>query len=257
MHAPTSQEEFKAQSLELLGEQLKSATYPGYPSFCQRLYWRPPLYNDEFNLPGGPWEVNGGQPNDEEYLALQGLSLAFDAHRRPLHPWLGDMITSKRIGAVSGRGFYWKWGPNRTADPIVVRHDQPKPMVLLIKRGDTGHWALPGGFVDPGETPLQAAIRETNEEAGIDLAQFNQTGVQVYDGPLADVRVTAHAWPHTTAFRFDLEPDTTDLLPTGITEGYDDATLKKWEPIDNISETLFGSHRLLIALSQCVQARQT
>ncbi len=47
---------------------------------------------------------------------------------------------------------------------------------LLIRRAEragdpwSGHMALPGGGVDPGETPFQTAVRETREEIGLDLA---------------------------------------------------------------------------------------
>lgn len=47
--------------------------------------------------------------------------------------------------------------------------------VLLLKRGGTegvdnfvGHWSLPGGAVEPGESPIEGAHRETIEEAGYD-----------------------------------------------------------------------------------------
>jgi ADP-ribose pyrophosphatase YjhB (NUDIX family) len=40
--------------------------------------------------------------------------------------------------------------------------------VLLIRRSDNGNWALPGGAVDLGESLTQAAIRETQEESGIE-----------------------------------------------------------------------------------------
>lgn len=42
--------------------------------------------------------------------------------------------------------------------------------VLLVKRGtqpERGRWSVPGGSVDPGETPAQAAARETLEETGL------------------------------------------------------------------------------------------
>ena len=44
--------------------------------------------------------------------------------------------------------------------------------VLLLRRSKTdpwrpGGWNLPGGGVEPGETSLQGAIRETREEAGL------------------------------------------------------------------------------------------
>lgn len=32
-----------------------------------------------------------------------------------------------------------------------------------------GQWALPGGRLDPGETPVEAALRETHEELGVEL----------------------------------------------------------------------------------------
>lgn len=39
-----------------------------------------------------------------------------------------------------------------------------------------GQYALPGGRLDPGETPLQAAIRETQEELGLDIAETDLIG---------------------------------------------------------------------------------
>ena len=46
-----------------------------------------------------------------------------------------------------------------------------KGEVLLLKRADDAHcgglWSLPGGKVESDETPLEAAMRELREEAGI------------------------------------------------------------------------------------------
>jgi 8-oxo-dGTP pyrophosphatase MutT (NUDIX family) len=39
--------------------------------------------------------------------------------------------------------------------------------VLLERRADTGRWALPGGIIDPGEQPADAAVRECFEETGV------------------------------------------------------------------------------------------
>lgn len=52
------------------------------------------------------------------------------------------------------------------AEVAVVRHDS----ILLCRRAtepSVGSWALPGGFLNPGETPEQAARREALEEVGV------------------------------------------------------------------------------------------
>jgi len=56
--------------------------------------------------------------------------------------------------------------PRLTVDGVIIQ----KKMILLIKRGNDpfrGQWALPGGFVEYGETTEEAVIREVKEETGI------------------------------------------------------------------------------------------
>ena len=52
--------------------------------------------------------------------------------------------------------------------------------MLLIQRKNEPHknsWALPGGFLDMGETLEQAAARELKEETGLKLKSLRQLGV--------------------------------------------------------------------------------
>lgn len=53
--------------------------------------------------------------------------------------------------------------------------------VLLTRRAETmnnhaGQWALPGGRIDEGESPLRAALREMDEEVGLRLADSDLLG---------------------------------------------------------------------------------
>src|SRR5215213_480529 len=38
---------------------------------------------------------------------------------------------------------------------------------VLLVRSHRGAWTIPGGRIDPGETPEHAAVRELREEAGV------------------------------------------------------------------------------------------
>jgi ADP-ribose pyrophosphatase YjhB (NUDIX family) len=56
--------------------------------------------------------------------------------------------------------------PMLTVDIII---QVPKGIVLIERKNYPKGWALPGGFVDYGETIRQAAVREAKEETSLDV----------------------------------------------------------------------------------------
>lgn len=60
------------------------------------------------------------------------------------------------------------------------------PIVLIERRNPPHGWALPGGFMDEGETIEQAAVREAFEETGLEVEL--ETLLGVYSRPDRDPR---------------------------------------------------------------------
>lgn len=53
----------------------------------------------------------------------------------------------------------------------------PRGRLLLVRRCDSGAWELPGGRVDVGESAVEAAVRETAEEAGVAVRVTDLVGL--------------------------------------------------------------------------------
>jgi 8-oxo-dGTP diphosphatase len=58
---------------------------------------------------------------------------------------------------------------------VVVR--SPQGGLLLVRRCDSGAWELPGGQVDVGESAVEAAVRETAEETGVQVTVTGFAGL--------------------------------------------------------------------------------
>jgi 8-oxo-dGTP diphosphatase len=69
----------------------------------------------------------------------------------------------------------------------VVAYAPRQGRVLLVRRAD-GTLALPGGFVDPGETCERAAVRELHEETGLSLQPQDLELAGVHSHPRRDPR---------------------------------------------------------------------
>ncbi len=75
--------------------------------------------------------------------------------------------------------------PILTVDAIIIKDNS----IVLIKRKNDpfkDKWALPGGFVEYGETVENAVVREAKEETGLDVRIEKLLGV--YSGPDRDPR---------------------------------------------------------------------
>ncbi len=101
-----------------------------------------------------------------------GGSRAVSGYRNPV-PTV-DLIIEIRAGEI-------KTGEIKTGETV------EEPGIVLIRRKNPpGGWALPGGFVDYGESLETAARREAREETGLDVRLVEQ--FHVYSAPDRDPR---------------------------------------------------------------------
>ncbi|MEA3409388.1 MAG: NUDIX hydrolase [Candidatus Eisenbacteria bacterium] len=87
-------------------------------------------------------------------------------------------------GRLEQSGKQLRRNPVPTVDIIIER---PGGIVLIERRNPPPGWALPGGFIDRGESAEDAAVREAREETGLALADLRQ--FHVYSDPARDPRL--------------------------------------------------------------------
>ncbi len=118
--------------------------------------------------------------------------------------------------------------PKLTVDIVIRVNDG----IILIKRKNRPYgWALPGGFVDVGETVEHAAIREAKEETGLSIHNLSLLGV--YSDPDRDPRF------HTVSVVFTADAN-------GNPKGGDDAAEAKTYQITNLPSEIVFDHKKII-----------
>lgn len=122
--------------------------------------------------------------------------------------------------------------PLLAVDTIIALKDQSKqPIVLIKRRNPPPGWALPGGFVDVGETLEQAAMREAREETELEITLEALLGC--YSDPARDPR------GHTVSVVYTASA-------YGIPKAADDAAKLALFSVDDLPEKLAFDHRQIL-----------
>ncbi len=110
----------------------------------------------------------------------------------------------------------------------VFRRDR----VLLVRERMDGRWSLPGGYVDVGDSPADAAVRETWEEAGVQVRATRLVGI-------FDRRFRPETPPHL--FHIHKVVFIGELLDPNANPGPGEETLEAtFHPLDALPELSLG-----------------
>lgn len=132
----------------------------------------------------------------------------------------------------SGCGYIHFLDPKVAAIVFIVDANR----VLLVKRAENpekGKWSLPGGFVDAGEDPREAAIREAYEETGLRVKITRL--LEVFYHP------SLNSSPTPIVIAFEAQ------MIGGALGAADDAEEVAWFATDSLPELAFASTHALIS----------
>ena len=105
-------------------------------------------------------------------------------------------------------------------------------IILIERRNEPFGWALPGGFVDYGESLESAAVREAREETSLEISDLRLLGC--YSDPARDARMHTISTVYIAAGR-------------GIPRAADDALNLAVFRLDSLPERLCFDHGRILA----------
>ncbi|MGW7207731.1 NUDIX hydrolase [Streptomyces sp. NPDC054837] len=135
-----------------------------------------------------------------------------------------------------------------TVDLAVLTITEGALHVLLVERGQepyAGHWALPGGFVQPDESAETAARRELAEETGLsDVSGLHLEQLRTYSEPDRDPRMRVVSVAFAALLPDPPEP-----------HGGSDAADARWVPYGTARPLAFDHDRILADARERVGAK--
>jgi len=127
-----------------------------------------------------------------------------------------------------------------TVDVVALTTIGERLHVLVVRRGNPpfqGQWALPGGYLEVEEDFAPGAVRELEEETGIDLRPEQLRQLGAYGAPDRDPRGRTISVAHVVRLDEPTEP-----------RGGSDADDARWLPVDDLLERdeLAFDHALIV-----------
>ena len=141
--------------------------------------------------------------------------------RPPLQDWLTRAVACRSARRLELAGH----GRAAILVPLLDTHEGPSLLFTVRAahlRRHAGQLAFPGGRVDPGETELEAALREAREEVGLDVRAEAVCG-RLDDHPspfglIATPHVARVAWPAPLVLQAS-EVVETFVVPLAVLQG--------------------------------------